>query len=373
MKRCKVMAAVLALLLTATCSGCSPAPDVVTVSADVPGLPSAFFCLSNQRQRAADAWLGVYDGHLYYLPSCGYPGSRTEYEDWLCVLEGGQLVKLCQPGGGQVRIIGQMGRYLYYWDTASNHTEPDALMCYDLTQRQEIPICTGERSSLDLSLTVFAPDGTLYVPLDLEKTGAVRQYLHISGMQLLGTVTDAPVGYPLGDLTYTIDAENHELENHVVAIGADGTTQEVSPLRSRLSSPISLLPVGEGLLVHFIEDSRLLYRIGADHCVTLVFDAQCNTTRTALALAGNDLYLSLKRYAGRDGLGAYRFENDAIEGTYRISSTDFSAEKISDIIYSGLYFFGGDYLLACDEYCNVYVLNMDGSIRTKLIDVHERK
>ena len=371
MKRCLVMA-VLLLLAAAVCTGCALLPAEVTVSADIPDLPMAFFCLSNQRQPSADAWLGVYDRQLYFLPDCGHPGSRTEYDGWLCVLEDGRLVKLCQPGGGRVRIIGQQGKYLYYWDTADDHAGLDALMCYDLAQRQELPICTGDSSSLGLSLTSFAPDGTLYVPLSADTTGTVRQYLHISGAQLLSTVTDAPVGYPLGGVTYTVDAENHELENHVVAIGADGTAREIPPLRSRFSSPLSLLPVGEGLLVHFTEDARPLYHIGADHRVTLVFDAQCNTTKTALTLAGDDLYFSLKRYAGRDGLGAYRFEDDAIEGTYRISLTDFSPVKISDAIYSGLYWFGGDHLLACDEYCNVYVLNLDGSVRTTLIDVQER-
>ena len=372
MKCCKVIAVILALLMTAACTGCALLPAGVTVSADVPDLPSEFFCLSNQHQQAADAWLGVYDRQLYYLPHCGHPGSRTEYEGWLCMLEDSRLVKLCQLGSGQVCIIGQTGRYLYYWDAASKPNEPDALLCYDLAQHQELPICTGDRSSLTLCLTVFAPDGTLYIPLSADTTGAIRQYLHIRGTQLLGIVTDAPVGYPLNGVTYTVDAENHELENHVVAIGADGTVREIQPLRSRISSPLSLFPVDEGLLVHFTKDNRPLYHIGADHRVTLVFDAQCNTTKTALSLAGDDLYFSLKRYAGRDGLGAYRFENDAVEGTYRISLTDFSPMKISDAIYSGLYWFGGDYLIACDEYCNVYVLNLDGSVRTTLIDVQER-
>ena len=86
------------------------------------------------------------------------------------------------------------------------------------------------------------------------------------------------------------------------------------------------------------------------------------TSDTAVAIVGDDVYISLKRYEGwgESGKGLRRYENDTLEGTWRISLTDFSAVKISDTIYNGLYCFG-DVLLACDESCSVYRLHPDGS------------
>ena len=86
------------------------------------------------------------------------------------------------------------------------------------------------------------------------------------------------------------------------------------------------------------------------------------TCDTAVDVVGDDVYLSLKRYEGYSESGKLlrRYENDTLEGTWRISLTDFSAVKISDTIYNGLYCFG-DVLLACDESCSVYRLQPDGS------------
>lgn len=122
-----------------------------------------------------------------------------------------------------------------------------------------------------------------------------------------------------------------------------------------------LLPAGDGLLVHNI-DGGSLYRIAPDHSVTPLFEFPCMTCDTAIAIVGDDVYLSLKRYEGwgESGKGLRRYENDTLEGTWRISLTDFSAVKISDTIYNGLYCFG-DVLLACDESCSVYRLHPDGS------------
>ena len=62
------------------------------------------------------------------------------------------------------------------------------------------------------------------------------------------------------------------------------------------------------------------------------------------------------------------FEKDTAEGTYRIDLTDFSVVKVSDQIYNGLYYFGGDCLYTCDEYCNIYVLDMQGNILNTVLE-----
>ncbi|MBQ2953950.1 MAG: hypothetical protein IJE07_10440 [Clostridia bacterium] len=367
MKRCKVIAVVLMLLLTAVCTGCALLPAGVTVSADVPDLPAEFFCLSNQHQWEADAWLGVYGGQLYYLPQCNDSMNDTAFDGWLCVLEDGQLVKLCRPAGGErVRIIGQSGCFLYYYDIR-NGDDGDRLYCYDLPLRRETLLATTNLSNL--SLTVFAEDGSLYIPLYNRHSGEPHRFLHIQGDRVLSDNADAPGGIALGNRVYATAGEGVDFREKIVCTDESGLTADV-PLP--VASYRTLLPAGDGLLIHNAGYSQLLFRISPDHEVTPVFSAECMSSSTALAVTEDSAYLSLKRYAGYNDIFLRRYENDAVEGTYHISLTDFTPVKISDAIYSGLYFFGGDYLLACDESCSVYVLNLDGSVRATLIYVQER-
>ena len=364
MKCCKVIAVILALLMTAACTGCALLPAGVTVSADVPDLPSEFFCLSNQHQQAANTWLGVYDGQLYYLPQCNDSMNETAFDGWLCVLEDGQLVKLCQPAGG---VIGQSGNFLYYYDFRYSD-DSGMLYCYDLSRRRETALAETELSTL--ALTVFAEDGSVYLPLYTRHSGEPHRFLHIRGNQVLEEDAAAPEGIPLGERTYTTVGGDVSYREKVVCTDESGLTADI-PLP--VASNRHLLPAGDGLLVHNEGYAQLLFRIGPDHAVTPIFSAECMCSDSALAVTEDSAFFSLKRYAGYNDIFLRRFENDTIEGTYRISLTDFSPVKISDAIYSGLYWFGGDCLLACDEYCNVYVLNLDGSVRTTLIDVQERE
>ena len=55
-----------------------------------------------------------------------------------------------------------------------------------------------------------------------------------------------------------------------------------------------------------------------------------------------------------------------MEGTYRISLKNYSVEKLNDNIYDGLYYFGGDYLYACNRDGCMYRLNLDGSVKDVL-------
>lgn len=350
----------LLLMLLCACQGCSLLDAPLTVSGDLPAFPAEDAPLSNQHQHERDTWLGVYDGQLYYYANCPDSTLETEYDRWLCAVEDGRLTKLFRPNrDGYMFIVGQQGRWLYYWGVHGPYDKPGdpyTLLCYDLAARQEFTICTAQLDPADLA--IFAPDGTLYVPLEMAQGDKVRQYLHVSGAQLLGVTTDVPAGYALGDVTYAATQGREPLAARIIATGADGAAQEIAMPYARIRC---LLPAGDGLLVHNI-DGGSLYRIAPDHSVTPLFEFPCMTCDTAIAIVGDDVYLSLKRYEGwgESGKGLRRYENDTLEGTWRISLTDFSAVKISDTIYNGLYCFG-DVLLACDESCSVYRLHPDGS------------
>ena len=82
--------------------------------------------------------------------------------------------------------------------------------------------------------------------------------------------------------------------------------------------------------------------------------------------------MSLLRYEklGPLALGGVRYEDDQVEGTYRVNLDDFSVRKISNEIYNGLYYFGGDCLYACDQNCNIYRLGLDGNVLETLFQVN---
>ena len=83
-----------------------------------------------------------------------------------------------------------------------------------------------------------------------------------------------------------------------------------------------------------------------------------------MTVINNSIYLSFKRYEkfGKGNILLQRYENDQIEGTYRISLDDLSVEKISDRIFSGMFHFDQTTIWACDELKNIYQLDLDGNI-----------
>ena len=83
------------------------------------------------------------------------------------------------------------------------------------------------------------------------------------------------------------------------------------------------------------------------------------------------VYLSVKRYQNGGTYGAGGSESipdDTVSGTYRISLSDCSSEKISDEIYSGLFIFDDSGIFACDENGRVYWLDFDGNVIGTLLE-----
>ena len=61
------------------------------------------------------------------------------------------------------------------------------------------------------------------------------------------------------------------------------------------------------------------------------------------------------------------FENDNVKGTYRINLDDYSMEKISDMIFDGMFIFDDAGIFACDENNKVYKLDFDGNVIKRLL------
>ena len=46
-----------------------------------------------------------------------------------------------------------------------------------------------------------------------------------------------------------------------------------------------------------------------------------------------------------------------------------TTEKVSDSIFSGLYYFGGEHIFATDEHCNITVLDLEGNVVQKVLEL----
>lgn len=70
---------------------------------------------------------------------------------------------------------------------------------------------------------------------------------------------------------------------------------------------------------------------------------------SAKFLCGGKNLLRYEKIDDETYKGNLRYENDEIEGTYRINLLDHAIEKISDSIYNGLFYFGGQQFFMIDN------------------------
>ena len=315
-------------------------------------------CPTNNRQYQASVWLGVYDGKLYFYPHCGTVLDRTSYDGFLCVFENGGATKLTdlKKGKHSVSIQGFLAPFLYYWDKDPDADEQsDSLYCCDLQSRAERQLCSGEAQLTQNSF--FSEDGAAYFPLRAENEKTPQFVCVKDGT--FSRVAPLTEGYPLNGRTYYAVAEYSDTVERLLCEDENGVVTEV-PLG--FAHRRSVIPCGNGLLIHNESGPNILYWINEEGEVRELFSVECLDSTSAVAIHGTDVYLSFMRYKEYGDIGMKRYENDAWEGTYRISLADFSSKKISNKIYDGLYVFDDECIYACDEECSIVQMNFDGEI-----------
>ena len=133
----------------------------------------------------------------------------------------------------------------------------------------------------------------------------------------------------------------------------------------------SMIPCDNGLLIHNETNGDFLYFIEAESGdVIELFTVDCIYAVSAVNVHDGYAYLSFVRYTkyGPLGIGGKQDENDALNGTYRISLTDYSVEKISDESYNGLFIFDDTGIYACNEEGSIYKLDFDGQRITTVLE-----
>lgn len=317
---------------------------------------------ANNDQIRSEIFLCAYDGKLYFVREKRGTLDSNPYSGWLCLLEDGAIKKISKLShNSYLSVCGASGAFIYYCEHNSSNTE-NAIYSFSFESGQTTLLSTEKASG---NYGVFSKDGSLFIALSPIK------YKHLAFLPVSGNEADAVTederdwSYRLGSREYYLKDEPGELAGVVWCREESG---EVTALPLEWADSRSLIPVDHGLLVNAKGWSHLLYYISETGEVSELFDADCFRTKSAVTVYRDAVYLSVKRYQNGGNFGAGGSESipdDTVSGTYRISLSDKSTEKLSREVYSGLFIFDDAGICACDENGSVYVLDFDG----KVIDV----
>lgn len=206
---------------------------------------------------------------------------------------------------------------------------------------------------------IFCENGdTLYVPTNTKRTS----YLEISNSVMMGEVQQNE-SYQIGEYRYTLEGNMQEKE--LIRYSSEGVVfsyADIIPYGDK-----SMIPCQGGLLIHNEGQGDLLYYInGATGDSVELFSVECISSTSAVNVRGDDVYLSLVRYVELGELGRKSDPKDEINGTYRISLINYSIEKLSSHVYTGLYIFNDSGIYASDRDGRVYLLDFDGQLVAEL-------
>ncbi len=232
-----------------------------------------------------------------------------------------------------------------------------------MEEQQEKVIYTGKASRM--KTTAFEENGLLYIPLYVQEPNAQPQYLHVANGQVL-SITDKQMTYQSENFEYYTAAYYQDAVERVLTVDQQDALHELTlaPARRR-----TVLPCEQGFIVHNEGYSQLLYYVSPSKEIATLFEIPCMCSDSAVTMSENHIYLSIRRNEGYDDKSLRRFEHDTLEGTYMIDLENDSVTKISDHIYTGMYYFGGEQIYATDDFCRIDVLNLQGEVISTLFEV----
>lgn len=298
---------------------------------------------ANSRQYEASVQMGVFDRCLYFTPEAS-SGNEARL---LYVLKDGKMEQVTQLSQD---VMAMGDGYVYYSDV--NGDAGWGLNCYAIAANKAERLMPMERyvrgNSMDWRTSYLAEDGTYCFYTD-------DSCYPITGTRV-GKPAQGPETYTMGDYSYYVEGRT------LMRKRADETPQSLSAYVP--DGVKSMIPCQGGLLIHNAYSGNLLYFIEETSGeIVELFSVPCIYAVSAVNVHGKDVYLSFKRFEKEGLFGGYeRFPNDTLEGTYRISLEDGSAEKISDEIYDGLFIFDDTGIYACNEDCHIYKLGFDGNV-----------
>lgn len=328
-------------------------PDPVVISDPI-------FSPGNQLQPYASVRLTVANNRLYmYTPMSSSVGAGT-YDGFLCVFDNGGLQKVKEFPSNVLELYdGKL-----YYALSDDATGTNSLICYQISSQEETSVVTySHRISKTESMRSGAK-GEMYYPSD----NAASSYYHIQDGKVseTGPIEDK---FVFGNKTYTyIKGEvNGKYINKIVSSSMDG--EIIRDYQGSIGNgSCRIIPCSNGLLIHNAISPDMLYFIdGESGDVIELFTVDGERTLSTVNIYGEYVFISFARYKDYDQMWFSRYEYDTMEGTWRISLTDFTAEKLNSYIYNGLYIFDSSGIYACDDDCNIYKLDFDGNVIMTLL------
>ncbi len=316
---------------------------------------------SNMVQLYAGVWMHEADGKLYFETD-----DRSFIPDRvICCIDDDELRFIADEAGKH--LIGAQGDYLYFSD-GGFYTNTRIIAMNVKTSEEEV-LCEGG----------FYIESDTFIPLENDLYLLIRdqngfRYLCIREGDLVSEDAAFP-GYFAGDISCCFKPNKNGEPETLIACNNEGKMTQIDIGDDRVENGI-IVPVGGGLIVFEMGDidyssGKEVFFIDETACLNAIFSVECFCCKKAVAVNESYCFVSVKRYSGYDA-GDYRYleyKDDTVSGTYRISLESFLVEKISDQFYDGLFIFDEDHVFACDMNRNVFQLDLDGRIVSKVLSV----
>lgn len=289
-----------------------------------------------------------YEGELYLFKEEGLFDQYT-----LCKFSDGRVKNVFRPKECY-RFLGLVNEYLYY-SVDGEEVFVETIRCYNLKTNKDIALCTEKLNSAFASIG-YSEDGSIFIPVFQSDSTDPAQYIQIKGDKVIAT--DSPgMGFQLGERNYSIRA----IEYYHEVVCSDGRYPDEPLVRYGGNWP-RIIPFEKGLLIHNSEGGTILKWIDINGNETILFSVPCMDAVSAANIHGSDVYFSFMRFEEYGSIGMRRYENDTLEGTYRLSLKDFTFEKINDWIFNGLYNFDDTGFYCTDDKYNIYKMDFDGNV-----------
>ncbi len=326
-------------------------------------------------QDQANLWLGCWEGALYVYPVF-HPHSFGTAAQYLSRLEPGKLRKISKlTVAGETfldvtTIAGQIGSDLYYFSTTD---DMQSLHVVDMDTGKTEIVWISQQDQFISRDDIRSEDGMLWLRLlengmGNDSYGIQGDYLCVQNRKAQ-VFNDRIMPYHIGTKEYALEFELGE-DPKLFFREKNRKWQDTG---LRCGENCSLFQTQYGLIVYnrgyANGGKQSLYLIQPSGETVELLTFRCLYSDSAINLYHDKLYYSVKRYERYGELGMTRFENDEIEGSYIINLTDLSAEKVSNMIFDGLYIFDDSGIIACDENCNIYKLDYKGNVIDVLLEI----
>lgn len=245
-----------------------------------------------------------------------------------------------------------------YYTVESNENWKETIRCYNLKTQEDTALVTDSLSQSNATIE-YAEDGSVFSQIFEFKSADPPKYIHIKGDKVLAHGVSG-TGFHLGNQTCFLSGSLAEGE----CLTCVDRKSPDDPKLMYSGYMLNVFPFENGLLLHNGAYGRILEWIDTSGNVTSLFRVPCLYARSACNIYGDNVYFSFVRYEKRDRtqIGYSRFENDPLEGTYRLSLKDFSYQKINDQIFDGLYNFDDTGFYCTDENHNIYKMDFEGNV-----------